>query len=190
MSLVEDNRKKWDEAMRLYSGISDAHVTVGIHSDAKPYLRGQGDAANVAQIASFHEFGTSRMPQRAFFRPTLDGNRTVYNAMLAKVLSAILSGRMRLVQGLTLVGMKVQGDVRKAIVDLKLPPLAPSTIRRKIKKSMGTFRSYARKEGLRGQEAEADAQRRAQAYSGAGANPLVDTGHMMQSVTYRVVVGK
>uniref|UniRef100_A0A6H1ZN28 Tail protein n=2 Tax=viral metagenome TaxID=1070528 RepID=A0A6H1ZN28_9ZZZZ len=185
---VTDDRKEWDRVRELFRGISDAYVSVGLHSDAEPYERGQGAAANVAQIASFHEFGTARIPARPFFRPTIDGNRAKYADIIRKVTGKLLDGKMKLAQGLTLIGMQVQADVRQAIVDLKDPPLAESTLKAKARKARGTFAAYARKAGLKGKEAAADAKRREDEYVASGANPLIDTGHMRQSVTYKVTI--
>lgn len=164
-----DHHAEWDRVKRSLDGAGDAGVTVGLHSDAEPYEPGGGEAANVAQVASFHEFGDG-VPQRSFFRPTLDGNREKYGELLARTMRLVLDGKLTPKKGLELVGLQVAVDVKQAITDLDSPPLADSTIARKLAKS-----------GLKGQKA--------QSYAEGGANPLIDTGHMRQSVTYKVTVG-
>ena len=160
---VQDIDRGWEELQRTLRGLSEAYVSIGLHADAEGYPDG---GPTVAEVASFHEFGQG-VPQRAFFRPTIDGNRDQYAALCRQVLQQILGRRLRLRQGLTLIGLRVQADVRQAITELSSPPLSPETIKRKLKKS-----------GLKG--------RKAAAYVGSGANPLIDTGHMRKSVTYQV----
>lgn len=159
---VRDIDRGWEELARVFRGLSTAHVSVGLHADEEKYP----DGATVAEIATYHEFGYG-VPQRAFFRPTIDANRDQYATLCRQVLTRILGRRLRLRQGLALIGMRVQADVRAAITELRSPPLKPATIKAKLRKS-----------GLRG--------RKAAAYVSGGANPLIDTGHLRQSVTYQV----
>jgi hypothetical protein len=169
---VQDIDHGWAAVQEMLRGISDAHVTVGLHSDAAPYEAGRGEAANVAQIASFHEFGQG-VPQRSFFRPTMDANRDKYFALQERICRLILDRKINLQKGLSLVGLKVVVDIKQAITDLTDPPLAESTIRRKADKG-----------GLKGTKRE-----KYMAPKSAGGNagdPLVDTSHMRQSVTYDV----
>ena len=164
-----DRHAEWDRIKGQLRQLSGDHVTVGFHADAEPYEAGAGEPANVAQIASFHEFGDG-VPQRSFFRPTMDGNREKYGALLARTMKLVLEGKLKVAKGLALVGLQAAVDLKQAITDLDSPPLAEATIARKLAKS-----------GLRGKKAAA--------YAEGGANPLIDTGHMRQSVTYDVRVG-
>ena len=65
---------------------------------------------------------------------------------------------------------KVATDIKRAITDLTDPPLAESTIAAKKAKA-----AYL-------------GEKKAQAYADSGANPLIDTGHMRHSVTYKTTV--
>ena len=158
--------KKFREQMR---GLSNAHVTVGLHADAKPYEQGQGEAATVAQVASFHEFGDG-VPQRSFMRPTVDGNQEKYASMLQREAGLIIDGKLSVHDALALLGEVVAVDIKRAITDMTDPPLAESTIAAKKAKA-----AYL-------------GEKKAQAYADSGANPLIDTGHMRHSVTYKTTV--
>lgn len=146
--------------------LGDLLVTIGIHASAEPYVKGQDASANVAQIAAFHEFGDG-VPQRSFVRPTVDGQQAAYAATLAKGMGKVIDGDLtpKMLGGL--IGLQVQKDIQRAIVDLSDPPLADSTIASKTAAG-----------GLTGKKAKS--------YADAGANPLINTGHMRQSVTWVV----
>lgn len=169
---VYDDDRKWKKLIKEMRGVGAAYVTVGLHADAKPYETGQAEAATVAQIASVHEFGSQdgHVPMRAFFRPTIDANREKYAALLERVMRLVIAQKLPLKKALSLVGLQVAVDVKRAITDLTDPPLAESTIARKKAKA-----AYLGAE-------------KAEAYAESGANPLVDTGHMRHSVTYDAVI--
>ncbi len=166
---VKDTDKGWKRIMDAFSDLSSAFVTVGIHGDADPYVRtaDNPDPPPVAVVASKHEYGDG-VPQRAFLRPTVDANRGEYATIEGKVIGKVIDGTMKLDQALGIVGIKVAVDVKQAITDLDSPPLAESTIERKVAKA--SYLSASKQ----------------QSYKESGANPLIDTGHMRQSVTYDV----
>ncbi len=172
---VKDDDRKWKRMLRTMKSARKAHVTVGFHSDAEPYAKGQGAAANVAQIASFHEFGEGHNPVRAFFGPTVDGKRAQYGDLLNdKITAEVIAGDVPLSRPLGLVGQKCTADIKQAIVDLVDPPLADVTIeRKKARAGLGADTAI----------------RAATTESGSSfdtGNPLIDTGHMRTSVDYKV----
>jgi hypothetical protein len=172
-SRVIDRDLGWKRTLKALAGTKGAYFSVGLHSDAKPYESGQEGPATVAQIAGFHEFGSKdgeHPPARPFLRPTIDGNREKYAVMLERVLGLVIDGKLTLKKALGLVGTQVATDVKQAITDVTSPPLAPSTLAHKAAKA-----AHVGKEGVA-------------AYIEAGGNPLIDTGHMRHSVTYKVSI--
>lgn len=168
---ISDDDREWRKLVARMDGMRTAHVAVGLHSDAKPYERGQEEPANVAQIASFHEFGTDTIPARPFIGPTVDGKRDEYGRLMERVARLIVVGKLTPKRALALVGEQMSADIKAAIRALTDPPLAESTIAAKKRKA-----AYLGAE-------------KAEAYAAGGANPLIDTGHMLNSVTYAVVIG-
>lgn len=107
-----------------------ASVTSGVH-EGSPRA---GDGLSNAEVASFHEFGTSTVPARPFVGPTVKENEAEYLRMLAQALKKDdwTSASTRDVKdSLELVGMKMAADMRRRIRDGIEPPLAESTIKRK-----------------------------------------------------------
>lgn len=91
---------------------------------------GKRSGAEVVQYAATNEFGTSRIPERSFLRSTVREKRDVYVRLLREAANAILGGaEPSVVMGR--IGLRVVRDVRIKITRIRLPPNAPSTIRRK-----------------------------------------------------------
>lgn len=94
-----------------------------------------------AYIAMIHEYGwgiTSKrsggtrimIPERSFMRSTMDAKRGRYADMMVTVNRDIASGKSG-DKALYVMGEEVAGDFTAAIIDLRSPPNALSTIRRK-----------------------------------------------------------
>jgi hypothetical protein len=151
----------WQDIDRGYAKIvrglvqaNGIQVTVGIHGDEAAYSRGSGEPATVPQIASFQEFGTTRIPERSFLRSTVDEKTDDWVRFTNRLLKRLTALVMDVPQVLNLLGVRMQSDVQKKIRALRTPPNAPSTIARK-----------------------------------KSSNPLIDTGRLIQSVTYQVSGG-
>lgn len=128
---------------------------VGFFASARyPNVKtGQGGGAKqtphtVATVAAWNEFGNKRVPERPFFRNAIHEMKEE----IPKILKSRLDAKDPVVteQTAALLGAYATGEIQKSITDLKQPPNADSTIKRK------------------GSE-----------------NPLMDTGFMRQSVTWR-----
>ena len=108
------------------------------------------DGTPVAAVAAWNEFGTETIPERPFFRRAI---AKMEEEGLAKVLGKGID-RERLVIDRRVadkIGAYAAEQVQQSITDLKEPPNAPETIRRK-----------------------------------GSDDPLIDTGRMRRSVTWRV----
>jgi len=138
--------KKFGAAIRDLAGKIAQPVTVriGFLENAK-YPNG----TPVALIASLNEFGRPPVqPPRPFFRSMIADRKDEWPDAIADLLKA---NDFDAVKALDLAGAAIAGQLRQSIVDLLIPPLAASTIRRK-----------------------------------GFDKPLIDTGHMLQSVDHEV----
>lgn len=132
--IIKDN----DQTHRILEATQDLagmHVAIGViggKASWKPYKERNGEPSNVtlADVASFNEFGTRRIPARSFMRSTFDENLDAYSRWIERLLPTL--GITRSAQGVAeMIGIKMQADVTQKIVDLKDPPNAPATIARK-----------------------------------------------------------
>ena len=110
------------ERMRRAPGLD---LVVGIREDAAD-ATGEDSEVRVGDYATWNEFGAG-VPERSFFRSTVDEHRGDYQDELQDAAVAILDGADP-VRGLELLGALVQRDVKRKIVDLDDPPNAPQTI--------------------------------------------------------------
>lgn len=94
------------------------------------FIQGQAGADQVA-IASYNEFGTSRIPERPFFRNAMAENKGGYGTLMRADAKKIIAGEQTMDRTLSRLGLKAQGDVQQSIVDLRSPPNAPATIKKK-----------------------------------------------------------
>ena len=140
---------------RAMNAIGVDEIEVGFFSDAK-----YQDGTPVAMVAAANEFGTvhagdgesqQRIPERPFFRQGLDeAKERVAGHLEDRVDGKTLVVTENLADE---IGLIVADEIQQRIVDLREPPNAPLTLRRKAPKT----------------------------------NPLIDTGKMRTSVTYRTV---
>lgn len=182
-----DNSKVISAAIR---DLASRRVLVGVpaektHRDAAP---GQpAPAINNAEIAYIHEHGApeANIPARPFLQPGVD---SVRDRLVKKLESA---GRAALVgdpdtvdRRLTEVGLIAQAAVRNKITDGPFVPLAPATIRARLR------RGHAGKldPSIYGKGAIASDEHAA----ATGMRPLIDSGQLRAAINFviRKIRGK
>lgn len=106
-------------------GIPETSVWVGVRGE-----RGQ----HLVNYATVNEYGSAdgRVPERSFLRRTVDNYGSQYADELESYLDAQLAGdAQQAEQRLNMLGVRAVSDVQMTITELRHPPNAPSTIRRK-----------------------------------------------------------
>ncbi len=136
MSLVERRRKR----APLPKSLS---ITVGIHEAEGADLHANAEfapdgalelpraALSVAEVGSFHEFGTRSIPQRSFIRAWFDERQPELNELVRSQLRLAFGGRVTAEQAGERIALKAEASVKRRIRDRIAPPLAAETIRRK-----------------------------------------------------------
>lgn len=121
----------------------EGQVKVGLPINSNDYP----DGTSVIMVGAVHEFGSAlrNIPERSYLRSTMQNNKRAYKSVLSKLGKKIATGAMNSLEGLKLLGLKVEADVKDTLTDLKSPSLKT-------------------REG----------------------NPLIDTGHLRQSITHVV----
>lgn len=112
----------------------------------------------VAMVAAIHEFGapSKSIPPRPFMRPTIKRCRAAWAAIAEQGSKAVLAGTTTMEAVMTGIGLNATGEIQRSITEVVSPPLSPSTVR---------------------------ARGRRRSSGNATAKPLIDTGHMIQTVT-------
>lgn len=123
------------------------------------------DGKPVAMIAAIQEFGApgAGIPPRPFFRNMIAAKKSEWGPAIADLLKDNGYDALRALQ---LTGEAISGQLRQSIVDTNSPALAASTLRKRGV-AAGTKYDPANPATY-------------------GAKPLVDTGHMLNSIEYEV----
>lgn len=114
------------------------------------------DNTPVAQVAAWNEFGRYARP---FMRPTISENSQKWSGLSSILSKRVLKGGMNQTSALEQLSLVIESDFRKAIVNLKEPALAESTILSRMSK------------------------RKSKARTPTIEKPLVDTGIMLNTLT-------
>jgi hypothetical protein len=122
------------------------------------------DGTKVAFVAAMNEYGDGKRPPRPFFSTTVEKRGGAWGHNLGVALKKY---NFNAAASLAIVGQGAKEDVEASIREFTSPPLAESTIARK---SSGTVKKI---KGVLGP-----------------AKPLIDTGHMLNSVSVRVKTGE
>ena len=159
MADVLDIDHGWNRIKRDLKDLDNSYTKVGVMENTT-HQSADGELSDLVQIAAANEFGTTNdageevIPARSAFKQAFDNNiiaiTRTQNVLFSRVVTNVISVR----QGLAMLGEFLTSKTKKAIRDLKSPPNAASTIKKKN-----------------------------------SANPLVDQGQLVQSITHTEFVG-
>lgn len=144
------NSQQASNAIRkaLEEFMTNKSVTVGIHEDAGQH---ESDDITNASLGAIQEFGTDTIPARPWLNPgALSGSKEYLN-----IIEKAAASDEPLDMSLNKIGVVAVGLVQKYMTELRTPPNAASTIKKK-----------------------------------GSSNPLIDSGALRQSVTYKVTTEK
>lgn len=127
MVKIEDIDKGWKNITKEIHKIEHAHVKIGVLSTAGAYP----DGVNLADIATFNEFGTSRIPARPFMGQTYDRNRGEVSIRLERGFTELTKAKMTAEGILKTMGVWYKGQIQRQFTEGDFAPNAPSTIARK-----------------------------------------------------------
>lgn len=138
-------------------------VAAVLAAKAERHNAKRATAMSNVQLGLIHEFGTDTIPARPFISASFKRNRAEYRALLTRLGAGVYAGKLEYTKVLGILGQKMAADMKNYVTQGAgvPPPNAPSTLARKQAKGNS---------------------------SGAAPRPLVDTGALVGSITYEVVV--
>jgi len=88
---------------------------------------------SLVDVATVHEFGSAdgRIPQRSFFRSTLQSQKQKHLKLIAQLQKLYIVGKLSLKQVLSQLGEVIRGDIVETISHGVDPKIAANTIKRK-----------------------------------------------------------
>lgn len=146
MTTTGEKFNRIPDLVRELQYLTTHQVHIGIFADAE-----RNDDAPMLVIAYAHEFGV-KVPERSYLRAGFDANADEIQAKMEYLLGLVLDGKITGQQALNAIGGFITTRIQAYLTDLKTPPLAESTIKRK-----------------------------------GSSNPLIDTGQLRNSITWKVV---
>ena len=174
---IDDKDLGYREITRALKSINGSYVKVGLQGQTGQKTYGQKfDRVTVVDLGVIHEFGASipkrniTIPERSFLRSTFDKmfdtwremNKTLFMKIFTKSFSSSYSKGID--KALDVMGQTIQRDVKNTITKGIPPPNADSTLKAKMRKGRWNKKSL----GV--------------------PKPLIDTGQMLNSITYEKVV--
>lgn len=126
MGNVKDIDRGWKQ-IRKQLGVAEGkpYVKIGVLSDAGAYADG---GVNLADVATFNEFGTSSIPSRPFMSQTFDTNQQDIKEFIEKQYSGVLSLKQTISDGLKKIGVWYTGKVKEIFTKGEFAPNSPSTL--------------------------------------------------------------
>lgn len=155
---IRDIDKGMRSIVREVSKATEPYVNVGVLSDAGKYAQQtqlkrvkvpKGEAqeggpthryekgrtltseANLADVATWMEFGTRSIPARPFMKQAFDQNFDRIYAFVKNEHAKFIQGKQTMEMGLKRIGVFFEGLVKKGIVAGPFAALKPATIKRK-----------------------------------------------------------
>lgn len=121
--------KGWNRIIGDLGRADDSHVDTGFLEGESRNADSAGDTALLqAEVAAFNEFGT---PERPFMRISVDSNKEKIFDFVLKTQRSVVDGTTTVKGGLDRIGVFMGTLIKKSIRDLRTPPNAPSTIKKK-----------------------------------------------------------
>jgi hypothetical protein len=103
-------------------------ITIGVHADDGGAAHNGGEGLTVADVGTFHEFGTRTIPQRSFIRAWFDENQEFIRDTLRKQFAPVAQGKRTADVAAERCALAFEGAVKQRIARGIPPPLAPATI--------------------------------------------------------------
>jgi hypothetical protein len=153
-------------------------IDVGFLENSTPYA----DGTSTPTVAAIQEFGAPRagIPPRPFFRTMVAEHKGEWGGQIGTLMKKNgLSGLVAMGQ----MGELISGELKDSIQAVVAPPLSETTLL--LRERFGNNPQDIKFKDV--QEARADAAMGATAnVTGTQAKPLIWTGHLLNSVAYKV----
>lgn len=124
--MVIDKDLGWQKICDGYRALNGRTIKAGVLKGAGSYNKG----VSIVQVATWNEYGTSRIPSRPFIAIATDENKGWQGEVKKQIIGINSSNDVG--GALDTIGKKMKEDIKSIIGDrAKLTPNAPSTIAKK-----------------------------------------------------------
>ncbi len=127
--IKQKNPGALEKILDRYKG--GVEIAVGLPKGAESSGLRYPDGTELLDVAYWNEFGTKRIPERPFIRAGVRANLDELQELAAELIKKLNKGKVDLDKAAEILGLKAAAGVKQYIVDLREPPNAPYTIRKK-----------------------------------------------------------
>ena len=175
---ISDMHSKLDRVIAQLTALKRTEITIGVHGGgvtgkdehSRPETtpeKHEGTNLTMAHLATIHEFGTSKIPERSFIRAGIDAGTPQMMKALEIGINRICEGTGDAVDAAGLVGEIAVSNIKQIIAKGIAPPLAPYTMK---------MRDTSKVTGKKLRSGNS---------SSTGYTPLRDSGQLIQSIVYK-----
>ncbi len=179
----QDDREWKTLKARLRPFVKNPRAKVGVVGERASEKQGE---ITMAELAATHELGSPKngIPERSFIRSTLDSNTSEYASLLRPLLRQLLEGKLTVKRLLGIWGAKASADIKARL--LRGAPLSPALSKRTIEARKA--RALVRQQSGTSPGKLRDSQGKFLSLKGVGLRPLVETGQLVASLSWDVVM--
>jgi hypothetical protein len=145
VSVEVEGGEVWKRVLeRLGDRTESSHLEVGVLEGATDMADGYSEGATIQERAFYHEYGTSRAPERSFIRRGKDDHGAEWADLMRRDL-VLNQGRLAedpdgaVRAAFAAAGEKAADDIKGYINRSLLKPLKPRTIREKLELGFKSF---------------------------------------------------
>lgn len=124
---IRDKDRGLKRIVKQMKEIDNAYVKVGVLSNAGNEKNGM----TIADVATFNEYGTSKIPARPFMKQAYENNEKTIIVSSESLKSDVFKGEISVKGALKKLGVWFKGRIQKEITDGDFVPNAPRTIEAK-----------------------------------------------------------
>jgi hypothetical protein len=153
----------------VFSRFKSATASVGVLSGGQPYVKIskkekkrlkdlgiEPDQTTLGEVAAAHELGTDTIPKRPFLSQAFEKHQRSLKKLSIELMRKIIDGTIDPESAVKKMGETHQGQVQENFIKGNFQPLSPLTLQ--LRKEQGI----------------------------SGTRPLIETGRLRQSITYKV----
>jgi hypothetical protein len=181
---VQKNDQEWKKLQaRLRPFVNEPRAEVGVVGEQASEDHG---GISMGELAAVHEFGSPKnnIPERSFIRSTLESNASEYATLLRPLLQQLLEGKLKVKRVLSIWGAKASADIRARL--LRGAPLSPTLSKRTI--AARKARALVRQQSGTSPGKLRSSDGRFLSLKNVGLRPLVETGKLVASISWEVVM--
>lgn len=120
---VKDIDKGFKKLVQTFGKVDKSFTKVGIFEEST-----YPDGTQVAQVAFWHEFGTTKMPSRPFMRQTLKLKEDELKKVIDGQTRNLIDGKVNERRALEGIGAFYSGAMKQTITTARFAPLSPVTL--------------------------------------------------------------